>query len=106
MLAHGFGSEVSSERTVYSGQWSGGFRSGLGTLYYQDSQQPEYVGQFKRYKNTPELRIISRVVPRDVKWGQGILYYPSGKYIGKTDVRMTNYNFLTREDDVQWRDET
>ena len=50
MLAHGLGSEVSSDSdyTVYSGQWLGGFRSGLGTLYYQHSNQPEYVGQFKR----------------------------------------------------------
>ena len=48
MLAHGLGSELSSDYTVYSGQWRGGFRSGQGTLYYQHSQQPEYIGQFKR----------------------------------------------------------
>ena len=50
-----------------------------------------------------EGRIISVFVYRDVKWGQGILYYPSGKYPAK--LRLRNYYFLSRQDDVQWRDE-
>ena len=48
LLPHGFGSEVSGSDTVYSGQWRGGSWEGLGTLYYPQSEQPEYVGQFRR----------------------------------------------------------
>ena len=48
LLPHGLGVELSAGDTVYSGQWWGGRRSGLGTLYYPSSHQPEYVGQFRR----------------------------------------------------------
>ena len=48
LLPHGFGLEMSGGETVYEGQWWGGSRSGLGTLYYSHSEQPEYVGQFRR----------------------------------------------------------
>ena len=49
LLPHGLGVELAGAGdTVYEGQWWGGRRSGLGTLYYPLSHQPEYVGQFRR----------------------------------------------------------
>ena len=46
----------------------------------------------------------SLAVDRDVKWGQGMLYYPSGKIFFYNFLQFTDS--LGREDDVQWRAET
>ena len=67
--------------TRVSGVADSGQVWGLCTTNNHNNQSLSDNSRGRKYLVRNQWRIMSLSVPtRDVKWGQGILYYPSGKY--------------------------
>ena len=95
---------LTTPSTRASGGGASGRVKGRSTTNTPDNQSMSVISRGRKWCLGEDNSSLAVDVARDVKWGQGILYYPSGKYFFYNFLQFTV--FLDREVDVQWGDET